>query len=42
VSVPVGRSTSGVPIGVELVGRHGDERRLLALAAALETALRAS
>ncbi|MFB9176891.1 amidase [Dactylosporangium sucinum] len=36
VSLPLGRSTSGLPIGVQLVAPHGREDRLLALAAALE------
>jgi amidase len=36
VSVPAGRSRLGLPIGVQLVGPPGAERRLLALAAALE------
>jgi amidase len=39
VSLPAGRSQGGVPIGIQLVARHGEERRLLSLAAALEPAL---
>ena len=40
VSVPVGRSDDGLPIGMQLVGRHGEEATLLALAAQLEGELR--
>ena len=40
VSVPTGRSDDGVPIGMQLVGRHGEEGTLLALAAQLEGELR--
>jgi amidase len=36
VSVPAGRSDDGLPIGMQLVGRHGEEATLLALAAQLE------
>jgi amidase len=39
ISVPVGRS-DGLPIGMQLVGRHGEEATLLALAAQLEGELR--
>jgi len=39
VSVPVMRSPSGLPVGVQLIGRRGGERTLLALAAELERAL---
>jgi amidase len=39
VSLPAGRSNAGLPIGVQLVGRRGADRRLVALAAALERAL---
>jgi amidase len=38
-SVPAGTSRAGLPIGVQLVFPHGGDRRLLALAAALEEAL---
>jgi amidase len=38
-SLPAGRSRDGLPIGVQLVAPLGGERRLLALAAALEEAL---
>jgi amidase len=40
ISVPVGRSDDGLPIGMQLVGRHGEEAILLALAAQLEGELR--
>jgi amidase len=36
ISVPVGRSDDGLPIGMQLVGRHGEDATLLALAAQLE------
>ena len=38
VSVPFGRSSDGLPIGVQLVGRHMDEATALQAAAALEEA----
>jgi amidase len=40
ISVPVGRSDDGLPIGMQLVGRKGEEGTLLALAAQLEGELR--
>jgi amidase len=40
VSLPAGTSKEGVPIGVQLVCKRGDDRRLLGLAAALEPLLR--
>jgi amidase len=40
ISVPAGRSDDGLPIGMQLVGRHGEEASLLALAAQLEGELR--
>jgi Asp-tRNA(Asn)/Glu-tRNA(Gln) amidotransferase A subunit family amidase len=46
VSLPLGRAGSpgrdgpGLPIGVQLVARRGGDRVLLALAAALERAMR--
>lgn len=40
ISLPGRRSREGLPIGVQLVGRRGADRRLLGLAAALEEALR--
>jgi amidase len=39
VCVPVMRSPAGLPIGVQLIGRRGSERTLLALARVLEQAL---
>lgn len=36
VAVPCGRTPSGLPIGMQVVGRHGETRQLLALAATLE------
>jgi amidase len=38
VSMPLGRTRSGLPIGVQLVARRGADRVLLALAAAIERA----
>ena len=38
ISVPLGWSTSGLPIGVQLVGREADEATLLRLAGQLERA----
>ena len=38
VSVPFGRSSDGLPIGVQIVGRHLDEKTVLKAAAALEGA----
>jgi Asp-tRNA(Asn)/Glu-tRNA(Gln) amidotransferase A subunit family amidase len=35
----VARSDGGLPVGVQLIGRHGHERGLLALARELEQAL---
>jgi amidase len=40
ISVPVGRSGDGLPIGMQLVGRHGEEATLLGVAAQLEGELR--
>lgn len=39
VCVPVMRSPAGLPVGVQLIGRRGSERTLLALARVLEQAL---
>lgn len=39
MSVPVGQTAAGLPLGVQLVGRHGDEAGLLALATVLEQAM---
>ena len=36
MSIPVAQSSGGVPIGVQAVGRYGDEATLLAIAAVLE------
>jgi amidase len=40
LAVPAGLSEDGLPIGMQLVGRHGEEGTLLALAAQLEAELR--
>jgi amidase len=40
VSLPGGTSDDGMPIGVMIVGRHGEEATLLGLAAQLEAELR--
>ena len=39
ISVPVGTSDDGLPLGVQLVGRHGAEATLIGLAAQLEAEL---
>jgi amidase len=39
VTVPAGRGPAGLPIGVQLVGRFGDDARLLAVALFAERAL---
>jgi Asp-tRNA(Asn)/Glu-tRNA(Gln) amidotransferase A subunit family amidase len=36
VSVPAGFTADGCPVGLQIVGRHGEEGRLLGLVAALE------
>ena len=36
LSIPLGLSSAGIPIGVQAVGRYGDEATVLALAAVLE------
>lgn len=38
-SLPAGRAGNGLPIGARLVGSPGGDRRVIALAAALEQAL---
>jgi len=38
ISVPFGLSSAGLPIGVQLVGRHFEERIVLQAAMALEEA----
>jgi amidase len=42
LSVPAGFTADGLPVGLQLVGRHRGERDLLALAASVEAALGAS
>jgi len=42
LSVPFGRTAAGLPVGLQLVGRYGDEAGLLRLAAAVESAAGAS
>jgi len=37
--VPVERSEDGLPVGVQLIGRRGEERTLIALARRLAEAL---
>jgi aspartyl-tRNA(Asn)/glutamyl-tRNA(Gln) amidotransferase subunit A len=37
VSVPCGETKSGLPIGVQVMGRHFDEATMLRVAQALET-----
>jgi len=39
ISVPCGRSPEGLPIGVQLLGRHFDEETVLSAAAAIERAI---
>jgi amidase len=39
IAVPAGTTADGLPLGVELVGRHGEEATLIALAAQLEAEL---
>jgi amidase len=39
ISLPLGQSSDGLPIGVQFVARYGDEAALLRLAAQLEQAL---
>ena len=38
ISLPLGKSANGLPVGVQFGGRAGDEATLLALATTLETA----
>jgi amidase len=40
ISVPVGMSEDGLPIGAMIVGRHGEDATLIAVAAQLEAELR--
>ncbi len=39
VTVPVGLDDSGMPVGLQLVARHGDDRRLVAVAETIENHL---
>lgn len=41
ISVPAGVTAGGLPVGVQLVGPHGSDRRLLEIAAGFEAAARA-
>jgi amidase len=38
ISVPAGHTADGLPVGLQLVGPHGSERRLLEVAAGFESA----
>ena len=38
ISVPAGRTSDGLPVGIQIVARHGAERKLLEVAAAFEAA----
>jgi amidase len=38
ISVPAGFTASGLPVGIQIVGRYRDERRLLRIASAFEAA----
>ena len=38
ISIPAGWTDTGLPVGLQLVGRHLEERRLLSVAAAFEAA----
>jgi amidase len=39
ISVPAGTTSDGLPVGIQLVARHGADRRLLEVAAAVEALL---
>jgi aspartyl-tRNA(Asn)/glutamyl-tRNA(Gln) amidotransferase subunit A len=39
ISIPCALGPRGLPLGLQLVGRHGDDARLLAIATAIEQAL---
>jgi amidase len=36
VSVPAGKTADGLPVGMQIVGRHGNDRGVLELAYAVE------
>ena len=38
ISVPAGFTTDGLPVGIQIAGRHGDDARVLQLAASFERA----
>lgn len=38
ISVPAGTTSDGLPVGIQIVARHGADRRLLEIAAAFEAA----
>jgi aspartyl-tRNA(Asn)/glutamyl-tRNA(Gln) amidotransferase subunit A len=38
LSIPAGWTDGGLPVGVQLIGRHGEERDLLGAALAVEAA----
>jgi amidase len=40
ISVPCGFTPEGLPVGIQIVGRHGDDRGVLELAFAFEQATR--
>jgi len=42
ISVPGGRTPDGLPVGIQLVAPHGQDRRLLEIAAAFEAAVAAA
>ncbi|HYH73115.1 MAG TPA: amidase family protein, partial [Nocardioides sp.] len=39
ISVPAGTTADGLPVGIQLVARHGADRELLEVAAAVEALL---
>ena len=39
VTVPAGTGPNGMPLGIQIVGRRGDDRRVLALARWVQAAL---